>query len=80
MSPTPTKIRLDKPRKLLVVEWSDGLQSDFAWSFLRSQCPSADIAAVRPVGSYAINITWTDGHGAGIYTWEYLRRLHLAIS
>lgn len=29
---------------------------------------------VDPVGSYAIQIQWSDGHSSGIYTWETLRR------
>lgn len=28
---------------------------------------------VSAVGSYAIRITWDDGHEAGIYTWKRLR-------
>ena len=30
---------------------------------------------VTPVGKYAIKFKWTDGHEAGIYSWEYLRRV-----
>lgn len=26
-------------------------------------------------GNYALQITWDDGHSAGIYTWEYFRRI-----
>jgi DUF971 family protein len=37
--------------------------------------PSSDLTDVRPVGNYAINLVWADGHSAGIYSWEYLRRL-----
>lgn len=35
----------------------------------------ADVRAlsVRLVGSYAIQIDWSDGHGTGIYTYEFLR-------
>ena len=29
--------------------------------------------AISLVGSYAIKIDWSDGHGTGIYTYEYLR-------
>ena len=29
---------------------------------------------VRGVGNYAIQITWSDGHGSGIYSWATLRR------
>ena len=31
---------------------------------------------VTPVGRYALQFTWNDGHTSGIYSWEYLRRLH----
>jgi DUF971 family protein len=37
--------------------------------------PSHEIVEIRPVGSYAIGITWADGHSAGIYTWDYLNQL-----
>jgi len=30
---------------------------------------------VSPVGRYAINIIWSDGHRTGIYTFDYLRGL-----
>lgn len=32
-------------------------------------------AGIEPVGRYAMQIFWSDGHNTGIYTWEYLRRL-----
>ncbi len=28
-----------------------------------------------PVGNYALQPEWDDGHHTGIYSWEYLRRL-----
>ncbi len=31
--------------------------------------------AVHLVGSYAVRIDWSDGHGAGIYTYDWLRKL-----
>jgi DUF971 family protein len=31
--------------------------------------------AVTPVGKYALRFTWNDGHEAGLYSWEYLRRI-----
>jgi DUF971 family protein len=34
-----------------------------------------EITSIAPVGSYAIQITWGDGHATGLYTWEYLRSL-----
>ncbi len=33
---------------------------------------------VIKVGHYAIQITWGDGHDAGIYTYEFLRKLNLS--
>ena len=32
-------------------------------------------AEVTPVGKYALKFKWNDGHEAGIYSWEYLRRV-----
>jgi len=34
-----------------------------------------EIADIRKVGNYAINIVWSDGESAGIYSWEVLQRL-----
>ena len=30
---------------------------------------------VVPVGNYALNFTWSDGHSTGIYTFDFLRRI-----
>jgi DUF971 family protein len=30
---------------------------------------------VVPVGNYALNFGWSDGHESGIYNFEYLRKL-----
>lgn len=29
--------------------------------------------AVVPVGNYAVQVEWSDGHSTGIYTWDALR-------
>lgn len=31
-----------------------------------------DIVAIEPVGSYAIQPRFSDGHNTGIYSWDYL--------
>jgi DUF971 family protein len=31
-----------------------------------------EITAIEPVGTYAINLTFSDGHDSGIYSWGYL--------
>jgi DUF971 family protein len=32
------------------------------------------IKDVKAVGNYAIQLTWSDGHSTGIYSWDTLRR------
>ena len=36
--------------------------------------PANKPASAQPVGRYALQFNWLDGHNAGIYSWEYLRR------
>lgn len=31
-----------------------------------------DISALEPVGTYAVQPTFSDGHDTGIYSWDYL--------
>ncbi len=33
------------------------------------------IAALEPVGNYAVKPTFSDGHASGLYTWDYLYHL-----
>jgi DUF971 family protein len=33
------------------------------------------IAGIEPVGNYAVQPTFSDGHNTGIFTWEYLYKL-----
>ncbi len=33
------------------------------------------ISRINPVGSYAVSITWKDGHNTGIYEFSYLLKL-----
>jgi DUF971 family protein len=34
-----------------------------------------ELTDVGEVGDYALRLTWADGHGTGIYTFEFLRVL-----
>ena len=34
-----------------------------------------EVTALEPVGHYAVQPTFSDGHESGIFTWEYLYRL-----
>ena len=36
---------------------------------------NVEIRALEPVGSYAVQPQFSDGHGTGIYSWEYLYEL-----
>jgi DUF971 family protein len=31
-----------------------------------------EVVAIEPVGNYAVQPTFSDGHNTGLYTWEYL--------
>jgi DUF971 family protein len=33
------------------------------------------IAALEPVGNYAVRIGFDDGHDSGLYSWDYLHKL-----
>ena len=36
---------------------------------------SVEIRSIEPVGSYAVQPLFSDGHSTGIYSWEYLYEL-----
>jgi DUF971 family protein len=36
---------------------------------------NVEIRALEPVGSYAVQPTFSDGHDTGIYSWDYLYEL-----
>lgn len=36
---------------------------------------SVQLVRVEPVGGYAVQPVWADGHHTGLYTFEHLRRL-----
>lgn len=39
------------------------------------ESPRTQLRDAQPVGSYAINLAWEDGHNFGIYNWDYLRAI-----
>jgi DUF971 family protein len=42
----------------------------------QSLAPNAfQLVRLEPVGTYAIQPVWADGHATGIYSFEYLRRV-----
>ena len=34
-----------------------------------------ELTAVQPVGNYAVQLSFSDGHDSGIYSWDYLWEL-----
>lgn len=34
-----------------------------------------EITSIQPVGNYGISIVWSDGHGTGIYRYDFLREI-----
>lgn len=72
------------------LEWSDGKVSCLSAFSLRMHCPCAacrntggpkgvpsmvEIKEQNPVGSYAVNYVFSDGHYTGIYTYALLREI-----
>jgi DUF971 family protein len=41
--------------------------------FIKVENPQLE--SISPVGNYALNLRWGDGHDTGIYSFEYLRTL-----
>ena len=42
---------------------------------LQSGKKDVDIVALEPVGTYAVQPRFSDGHATGIYSWDYLYEL-----
>ena len=42
---------------------------------LQMYTPPPKPKSAQPVGRYALQFNWEDGHSSGIYSWEYLRRV-----
>jgi DUF971 family protein len=43
-------------------------------ALLPMYAPPPRPASAHPVGRYALQFNWQDGHSGGIYSWDYLRR------
>jgi len=68
------------------IRWSDGHDAVYPAPYLRERCPCAicqkadspehagvQLLAIAAVGQYAIQLAWSDGHAAGVYSYDYLR-------
>ena len=53
------------------------------WTHKRTLAPDSvptdmQVREVKPVGNYAVQLSFSDGHATGIYTWQLLRELGAA--
>ena len=90
------EIRVLKRERLLEVLWEDDTLRRYAFAALRAGCRCAecrrrgadavaaqsdvDITDVRPVGAYAVQLVFSDGHERGIFPFRYLHSLAPAAS
>ncbi len=93
-TPEPVELRLEKARRILVVEFDDGQVFELPCEYLRTHSPSAEVRGhglsepklmtgkdnvnierIEPVGSYAVQLVFDDGHDSGIYSWGFLHDL-----
>lgn len=83
--PIPTEINLHSKSHMLVIAFSDGKRFELPCEYLRVYSKAAErkaldkpetgkeevnILEIEPQGSYAIRLTFDDGHDTGIYSWE----------
>jgi DUF971 family protein len=77
----PTQITLHQKSRVLEIAFSDGKSFRLPYELLRVYSPSAEVKghgpgqALEPVGSYAVQPRFSDGHNTGIYSWDYLYEL-----
>ncbi|MEZ5967382.1 MAG: DUF971 domain-containing protein [Planctomycetota bacterium] len=63
-------LRLACPCAACVEEWTGRALLD-----PRQVAEALTLMAVEPVGRYALNFTFSDGHHTGIFSWDLLRQL-----
>lgn len=90
-TPEPVELRLEKSRRVLVVEFDDEQCFELPCEYLRTHSPSAEVRGhglsepklmtgketvnierIEPIGSYAVQLVFDDGHDSGIYSWAFL--------
>lgn len=62
-------LRAKCPCAQCVDEWTGVVRVD------RSMFPGMSLRSLEEVGSYAVRITFSDGHDVGLYTFRNLRQL-----
>ena len=87
---SPTEINLHQKSRLLEIAYSDGFRFKYPCEYLRVFSTAAEVKVMNkpvhgkqmvnismldPQGSYALKITFDDGHDTGIYSWSTLHEL-----
>jgi len=87
---SPTEINLHQKSRLLEIAFSDGFRFQYPCEYLRVFSTAAEvkvmdkpvhgkqmvnISMLDPQGTYALKITFDDGHDTGIYSWTTLHEL-----
>lgn len=87
---TPTEINLHQKSRLLEIVFSDGFRFNYPCEYLRVFSTAAEvkvmakpvhgkemvnISLLDPQGTYALRISFDDGHDTGIYSWGTLYEL-----
>ena len=87
---SPTEINLHQKSRLLEIAYSDGFRFQYPCEYLRVFSTAAEVKVMEkpvhgkqmvnislldPQGTYALKISFDDGHDTGIYSWDYLRDL-----
>ncbi len=87
---SPTEINLHQKSRLLEIAYSDGFRFQYPCEYLRVFSTAAEvkvmdkpvhgkqmvnISMLDPQGTYALKITFDDGHDTGIYSWSTLYEL-----
>ncbi len=87
---SPTEINLHQKSRLLEIAYSDGFRFQYPCEYLRVFSTAAEvkvmdkpvhgkqmvnISMLDPQGTYALKITFDDGHDTGIYSWSTLHEL-----
>lgn len=83
----PTEINLHQKSRLLEIAFTDGFRFHYPSEYLRVFSTAAEVKIMKklvygkervnitllePQGSYAIKISFDDGHNTGIYSWRTL--------
>ncbi len=87
---SPTEINLHQKSRLLEIAYSDGFRFQYPCEYLRVFSTAAEvkvmdkpvhgkqqvnISLLDPQGTYALKISFDDGHDTGIYSWTTLYEL-----